>query len=105
MDSLSSMSVRLQKTTNIPYQLELDASVSTSGGGWDGKSNISRDFADFTRPNTTQFDSTIVISVYSNTPSGIHSRLRSGTNPASQSKGFSVKASDYKTKPLIIIFN
>lgn len=105
MDSLSSMPIRLQKTTTTPYQLELDASVSTSGGGWSGISNISRDFAGFERPNTVLFDSTIVIRVYSNTLSGIHSRLRNGANPASYSKGFSVKASDYKTKPLEIIFN
>jgi hypothetical protein len=99
------MSVHIQKTTNTPYQLELSASVSVSGGGWDGNSNISRDFGGFTRSNTTIFDSTIVIKVYSNTTFGIHSTLRVNPNPASQSKGFAIKASDYKTKPLDILFN
>lgn len=104
MDSLSSMSVRFQKTTNTPYQLELSAGVSASGGGWDGISDIKRDFANFIRPNTTLFDSTVVIRVYSNIPCNILSILRDGANPAGQSQSFSVKASDYKTKPLEIIF-
>lgn len=99
-DTLTSLAVRLKRTSNQPYRVEVGTSYIIMDG-----TTIRSTLSSFKKNNVAALDTVIYLKVFSNTRFPINASLINAAETAVESQQLGViVASDYKGKTLDIVF-